>query len=194
MRNIIDTLTKQELQKVKFIELEKDETLFHEDEICKYIGIVIFGEIVVSSFSYNGDEIVYNIIHSDGMFGNNLIFSKEKKFKGNVISKVKTRLALINEDDFTYLLMNNEAFLKEYLRIESDFTKSLNERIKLLSFDDAEERFFYFLFINNNKIEFKSISSLATTLSLARETLSRLISKLVRENKIIKSKHNISKK
>lgn len=194
MRNIIDTLTKQELQKVKFIELEKDETLFHEDEICKYIGIVISGEIVVSSFSYNGDEIVYNIIHSDGMFGNNLIFSKEKKFKGNVISKVKTRLALINEDNLTHLLMNNEAFLKEYLRIESDFTKSLNERIKLLSFDDAEERFFYFLFINNNKIEFKSISSLATTLSLARETLSRLISKLVRENKIAKSKHNISKK
>lgn len=194
MRNIIDTLNKQELNKIKFVNLKKDETLFHEDEICKFVGIVISGEIVVSSFSYNGDEIIYNIIHPSGMFGNNLIFSKEKKFKGNVIAQENSKIALIDENVLTYLLMNNELFLKEYLQIESEFTKSLNERIKLLSFSDAEERFFYFLFINNNKVEFKSISSLAATLSLARETLSRLISKLIKENKIIKSKHYISRK
>ena len=105
----------------------------------------------------------------------------------------KSIVVSIKKDNLITLLSSNKEFLKEYLKIQSDFGKSLNSRIKLLSIDSALERFEYYLFINKGEIEFKTVTSLATELGLKRETLSRLISKLEKENVIKRSLHHISK-
>ena len=82
-------------------------------------------------------------------------------------------------------------FLKAYLRLQSDNAKSLNDKIKLLSFKNIEERFIYYLYLNNNEITFSSITNLASLLNIERETLSRLISKLVNKKLISKENNHI---
>ena len=54
------------------------------------------------------------------------------------------------KDNLVSILMNNEKFLLTYLSIHSEFTKSLNTKIKLLTFLSAKERFLYYLFINKS--------------------------------------------
>ena len=97
---------------------------------------------------------------------------------------------LIPKQNLTQILQENQVFLEAYLEYQSLFSQSLNTKIKLLSFDSAEERFLYFLYINKNKIEFDSVTSLATELFMKRETLSRLISKLIKE-KVVDRKNNV---
>ena len=184
MSNLYTLLTDKEKQTVRINRYEKGSTIFHEDELCEYIGIILQGEINILSYSFSGKEIVYNFLKEDEVFGNNLIFSDQPHFRGNVISVSKSKIALIHKKDLLSILQHNESFLTEYLRIQSNFGKELNARIKLISLENAEDRLMYYLYLNKGKITYKSITSLATSLSLARETLSRLITKLISENKI----------
>lgn len=191
--NILSLLDKQERQLVSVRSYNKNDVLHREGDKCEEITIVSEGKIKIISYSFSGKEIVFNELGKNQIFGNNLLFSSEPNYKGDVISADKSIVVSIKKDNLITLLSSNKEFLKEYLKIQSDFGKSLNSRIKLLSIDSALERFEYYLFINKGEIEFKTVTSLATELGLKRETLSRLISKLEKENVIKRSLHHISK-
>lgn len=191
---IINLLNENEQKLIKYKHLKKDEVLYYEADLCSYVGIVIEGNIKIVSYLNDGKEIIYNTIKENNMFGNNLIFSSNPYYKGNIISTTDTKVALIYKDDLLSILSSNVEFLKEYLKIHSNFSKELNSKIKLLSISNAIERFYYYLHENNNIIYVKSITQLATNLCLQRETVSKLISKLIKENKIIKRDYYITLK
>ena len=188
---IIDLLISEEKRMMKLINIKKDEILYYENDTCDSIGIVLEGEIKISSYSYNGNEIIYNLLTKGEMFGNNLVFSVDNKYRGNVKANKDSKIYIIHKDNLIKILMNNELFLKEYLSIQSEFTKSLNTKIKLLSFDNAKERLLFYLSINNNKVKLKSVTHLAHELYLSREATSRLISSLVNERIIKRNKNEL---
>ena len=191
MSNLLETLKKDELVKIKIVSLSKEQILFHEGDVCEHVGVVIDGEIEITSYSYGGKEIIFNHLYSGMVFGNNLIFSSKPVYKGSIIAKKPSKVALIYKNQLISILKNNDDFLLKYLQYQSDMGKDLNGKIKLLSLDNAEERFFYYVHSQNGVITYSSITKLASVLSLQRETLSRLISKLVKEKKIIKDNHLI---
>ena len=185
--NILELLKNDEKHLVQYLHLPEDTVLFREDDRCESIGIVITGEVSIRSYLPDGSIVTYNTLKDDEIFGNNLVFSSEPFYKGDIIAQKDTDAALIRKEDLLYLLTHNEAFLLEYMRIQSNFGKSLNNRIRLLSMSSAEERFFFHLHENHNQLTFRSISDLAGILYLERETLSRLLSRLEKEHKIIRS-------
>lgn len=191
--NILSYLGKEERKCLIVQSFNKNQIIFHEGDLCDCVSIVTSGTIQITSYSFSGKEVVFNTLNKNQIFGNNLIFSSEPFYKGSVVSTTKSTIVFIKKDDLLKLLATNSSFLKEYLRVQSDFGKHLNARIKLFSIDSAKERFEYYLFINKGEIDFKTISSLANELNLKRETLSRLISKLEKENVIKRSLHHISK-
>ena len=79
-----------------------------------------------------------------------------------------------------------------YLQAQSDKAKALTARIQLLSFPSAEERLFYYASKNNNQIIFKNVTSLAATIGVQRETLSRLLTSLTKRHLIKKEKGKIT--
>ena len=146
-KNLLNILNEREKSNITYKRISKNEILFNENEKCKYVGIVIQGELIISSYSYNGNEIIYNILEDNDIFGNNLLFSTSPFYKGNIIAKKDTLIALLDEENLLNILSSNKVFLKEYLKIQSDNAKQLNQTIKLLSFINAEERFLYYLTI-----------------------------------------------
>ena len=161
----------------------------HEQKECKTIGVVEQGEVSIKSFFANGKEVVYNTIQKGQMFGNNLIFSSNPHYRGDVISEQEAIIFFINKESLLSIMQKDGEFLNLYLTRQSDFSKTLNLKIKLLTISAASDRLIYFLTINKNKIQYKSITKLANELYLTRESLSRTLKKL-KENKII----NVSKK
>ena len=188
---IIDLLTEQEKNYLIYKSFKEDEVLFYENDVCNTLGVVIEGELKISSFTFEGNEIIYNELVRGSVFGNNLLFSKDNRYKGDIRATSKGKVALIKKDDLVKLLTSNESFLKEYLSIQSDFARSLNSKIKLLSFTNAKERLLYYLFINNNHVKYKSITGLSKNLYLSREATSRLISALEKDKIINRKNHEI---
>ncbi len=191
MNNILDLLKENERKNIITKELEMEDILFYEGDECECIGVVISGKIVISSYTFSGNEIIYNILESGDIFGNNLLFSNDQKYRGNVIAKEKSEVAIINKNSLLDILKTNDEFLKEYLYIQSNFTISLNTKLKLLAFDSASDRFYFYMSLNGNKITYKTITELSNRLFIKRETLSRLLSKLEKDGEIIRDKNTI---
>ncbi len=180
---IFELLSSNEIKLGRLLKFKKEQILFHEDDECLYVGIVVKGEIKIVSFSLSGQEIVYNVIKENQMFGNNLLFSKNPYYKGHVLASSDGELLLFNKENLLKILQSNKDFLSTYLSQQAEFSKNLNSAIKLLSLNSAEERLLYYL-KEHNPLRFKSISSLAESLYLSREATSRLVSKMIKENKV----------
>lgn len=189
---LLNVLNKKEHQMIKGYQIAKGNTIFNEGDICESIGIVVSGKIDIVSYSFEGKEQIINSLKAGEIFGNNLIFSSNPIYRGNVIAKEKSVIAFINKENLIYLLQNNKDFLELYLQAQSDKAKSLTARIQLLSFTNAEERLFYYANKNHNQITFKSVTSLAATIGVQRETLSRLLTSLSKRHLIKKEKGKIT--
>ncbi|MBR6260001.1 MAG: Crp/Fnr family transcriptional regulator, partial [Erysipelotrichaceae bacterium] len=161
-------------------------TLFYENDCCGEIGIVKYGKLLITSYPENGNPIIYNRLKEDDMFGNNLLFSSQPFYKGDVIAESDSGIILIKKDVLIGFLEENTDFLLAYLQIQADSGKRLHSRIRLLSIDSAQERFITYLRENGNKITYSSVSDLADDLFIRRETLSRLLSKLIKNKVVIK--------
>ena len=184
--NIIVLLNEKEKERLIFKELRKGETLFYENDCCGEIGIVKYGKLLITSYPENGNPIIYNRLKEDDMFGNNLLFSSQPFYKGDVIAESDSGIILIKKDVLIGFLEENTDFLLAYLQIQADSGKRLHSRIRLLSIDSAQERFITYLRENGNKITYSSVSDLADDLFIRRETLSRLLSKLIKNKVVIK--------
>lgn len=180
---LFELLGKEELKFGRLFKFKKEQILFNEEDECSYVGIVVSGELKIATYTSSGQEIIYNVIKENQMFGNNLLFSKNPYYKGSVIANSNGEVILFNKDNLLKILQSNKEFLESYLSFQADFSKSLNSTIKLLSLSSAEERLLYYL-KEHHPLKIKSISSLSESLYLSREATSRLVSKLIKEGKI----------
>jgi len=177
MIKILDFLTSE--KSTSFI---KNDIIFKENDECDYVGFIKNGSVKIVSYTNNGTEVIYNIIKKGEIFGANLIFSSNPIYRGDVQAIEDCEIYLLSKDQLLSLMTNNKEFLLMFLEIQSDFSKQLNLNIKLLTFKSAEEKVMYFLDLNHGIIKIKTISSLANTLFLSRESLSRTLHKLQKTN------------
>ena len=189
---LLNVLSKKEHKLVQGYQVAKNSIIYHEGDLCENIGIVVSGKIDIASYSFEGKEQIINSLKAGDIFGNNLLFSSEPVYRGDVIAKEKSVIAFINKENLVYLLQNNQDFLNSYLKAQSDKAKSLTARIQLLSFTNAEERLFYYASKNDNVIVFKNVTALAATIGVQRETLSRLLTSLIKRHLIKKEKGKIT--
>ena len=189
---ILNVLSKKEHQMVKGYQIAKGNVIYHEGDVCENIGIVISGKVDIVSYSFDGKELLINSLKPGEIFGNNLLFSSSPIYRGDVVAKEKSVVAFINKENLVYLLQNNPDFLDLYLQAQSDKAKTLTARIQLLSFPNAEERLFYYASKNNGVITFKNVTTLAATIGVQRETLSRLLTNLIERHLIKKEKGKIT--
>ena len=189
---LLQVLNKKEHKLVNGYQVTKNSIIAHEGDVCENIGVIVSGKIDIVSYAFKGKEMLLNSLKAGDIFGNNLIFSSDPIYRGDVIAKEKCVIAFVNKENLIFLLQNNQDFLKLYLQAQSDFGKSLNARIQLLSFTNAEERLFYYASKNDNVIIFKNVTALAAQIGIQRETLSRLLTSLVNRHLIKKEKGKIT--
>ena len=185
MNKIANFLTKNSGIRFDEIHANKNETLFFEGDECKYVAIILSGKISIISYFSDGKEIIYNVLGKGEMFGNNLIFSSEPYYRGDVVATEESDIAYISKDELIKALSNDSELLEQYLKQQSDFSKTLNFKIKLLTIDSAKDRLVYYLTFNKGTITYKSVTKLAKELYLSRETLSRTMYKLADSGEII---------
>ena len=189
---ILNILNKKEHRLVKGYQIAKGNIIYHEGDTCESIGIIVSGKVDIVSYSFEGKEMLINSLKTGDIFGNNLLFSSSPVYRGDVIAKEKSVIAFINKENLEFLLQNNKDFLELYLQAQSDKAKALTARIQLLSFPNAEERLFYYASKSNGIITFKNVTTLAATLGVQRETLSRLLTTLIKRHLIKKEKGKIT--
>ena len=106
---------------------------------------------------YNDKEIKFNFLRKNSMFGHNLLFNQNLKYKAHIIAVGNTKILHLNKEEFLKSLQNPN-ILEEYLKYMSWFTINDKEAIKILKIQKLEDRIFYILNTNKKVYRFKNIS------------------------------------
>ena len=131
------------LFKIKNIKAES--LVFSEGDTCESLGIVLSGEIKVSTLTALNKEYTINILNKGDLFGDVLLFSNNNSYLGDGIALKDSKILYISKLNLLTLLKNTK-ILENYLELISNKTSTINNRLKLLSQNSIEDRVLFFFY------------------------------------------------
>ena len=188
-----DELAKVE-QLTRRKEFKKNAVILQENETGTYMYIVFSGKIKVVQMNEEGKEQIV-AIHKKGDFFGEMSLLDGKTQPAIVMAMEATTVGLISKSDFEAYLLKDEHVVRQIILLLCDRLRDSWLMLKVLSFADAENRVRAVLThvsalygikdtrgtIIPWKLTHKEIADYA---SLARETVSRLLSRFSRTGEI----------
>ena len=177
---------------------KKETLIFNEKEECKYLALILEGEVHISTLTYNDKEYTISVLNKNDTFGEFLLFSNNTQYLGDIIASSNTKIAFIDKSNLLELLQD-KVILENYLKLLSKKSMANQEKIKIYSQKNIEDRILFYLFEESKKknskiIKIKSKENLALLLNIPRPSLSRSLIKLKNESLIEYDKHSITLK
>lgn len=173
----------------------QDSLVFSEDENCLGLGIILSGQLTISTLSNNDKEYTINIIDENDIFGENLLFTDNNKYLGDGIATKNLRIIIIKKE-LLLEMFSDKIFLENYLHLIANKNTKLRQRLKLLSQKTIEDRIMFYLYSEQKRLKTKTIpilnkEILANTLNIPRPSLSRELIKLKEKGLIDYAKYFI---
>ena len=172
----------------KFIykKYQSNTLLFHEGEECKELGIILKGQLTISTITSLDKEYIINILNKNDIFGDTLLFAEKTLYLGDGILTKDSEVLFISKE-LLLEMFKDQNFLLNFLSITAKKSSDLRNRLKLLSHKSIEERILFYLDserkrLKTKKIPIKSKESLAQLLNVPRPSLSRELIKLKEKN------------
>lgn len=169
----------------------RNQIIFSEGEKCSKIGIIIEGEIKISTITHHEKEETFTIVKKGDIFGNSLIFSSSPYYLGDITATQKTTICFISKSDLIKELSLHPDLLESYINIISDKAIRIKQQNKLLAHKNIRDRIsYYFITLskqqNSNIIQLPSITKLSNELSLPRPSVSRELTNMENDGLILR--------
>ena len=172
----------------------RGQVVLFEEDTAKYMYIIFSGKVRVVQVSDEGKERIMAIHKRNDFFGEMALFDG-KTAPATVIAMEETEIGLLSKENFEKFLLNNEKIMQQFLSMLCTRLRESWLMLKILSFADAEERVRAVLkdmirlygvkdqrgVLVDLKLTHKDIANFA---SVSRETVSRLLSRLIKEGEI----------
>lgn len=174
----------------------RNEIIFNEGDLCRYIGLIVKGNVQINTFTYTGNEYTITNLTKDDIFGENLLFTDRPYYLGDVVSLNESQIILIDKSNFIYLMQNDKQFLTNFLTLQANKHLQSQKRIKVLLQKTIRDKIMFYLYDevktkNTNIIPIISKENLATLLNIPRPSLSRELIKMKQEKLIDYNRHSI---
>lgn len=185
-------LTSQQVESIlpcityKIASYNTDQRVYNKGDIVKNLGIVLEGQLAISSESADGKRSVVTHIDPNQIFGEALIFSTGHAIPHDVTATMPTKVLFFTTDFFLAPCdtdcpnaASHTEVIKNLLRILSDRTMVLNRKIKYLTAPTLKIKlamYLYDLHIASGLLNFNmpmNRDRLAEYLAVARPSLSR---------------------
>ena len=188
----------EELTDVEAIIVEKkykkNSVILMEDETKSYMYIIFSGKIKVVQTSPRGKEQIL-VIHKKGDFFGEMSLLDGKTQPATIVAMEDATVGLITKGDFESYFLKNDKALQEIISLLCERLRESWMMLRILSFSDAEQRVRAVLThvsslygvkdlrgtIIPMKLTHKEIADYA---SLARETVTRLLSSFCQSGEI----------
>jgi len=166
--------------------LEKRDTLFHERDTGHAFYLVGGGTIGLYKGTDDGREVVIKMVHRGEIFAEVVLF-EQNSYPVTAVALRPSLVFIIPKVQFVGLLAD-EQFRNDFMRMLMRKQRYLAERIRFLTMHDVEERFFMFLKEHYGSAAQITLTyskkDIAAAIGTTPETYSRLVARLVREDRI----------
>jgi CRP-like cAMP-binding protein len=173
----------------------KDDVVFHADESGDVFCLIKEGEVKVTMISPEGKEIILSMMGPGEFFGEMALLDDAPR-SATVIATEALELVTIWRNDFLQILQENFSIARKVLAELSRRLRNASNRIESLATMDVYgrlARFFLDLAAENGKqldngyvaVTRPTHQAIANTIGTSRETVSRLIHDLMRQNLLL---------
>jgi len=173
----------------------KDDVIFHADESGDVFCLIREGQVKVTMISPEGKEIILSMLGPGDFFGEMALLDDEPR-SATVVAMEPLDLVTIWRSDFLQILSENFSIAKKVLAEISRRLRTASNRIESLATMDVYGRLARF-FLDLAKEEGKVLDNgyvavtrpthqaIANMIGTSRETVSRLIHDLMRQNLLL---------
>jgi CRP-like cAMP-binding protein len=173
----------------------KDDVVFHADESGDIFCLIREGQVKVTMISPEGKEIILSLLGPGDFFGEMALLDDEPR-SATVIATESLEIVTIWRSDFLQILAENFTIAKKVLAEISRRLRYASNRIESLATMDVYgrlARFFLDLAKKRGKVldnGYVAVTrpthqSIANMIGTSRETVSRLIHDLMRQNLLL---------
>lgn len=173
----------------------KDDAVFHADEIGDVFYLIREGQVKVTMTSPEGKEIILSILAAGDFFGEMALFDNEPR-SATVIAMEPIEVVSIWRTDFLHILSENFSITQKVLGELSKRLRNASNRIESLATMDVYgrlARFFLDLARQSGKVldnDYVAVirpthQAIANMIGTSRETVSRLIHDLMKQNLLL---------
>jgi CRP/FNR family transcriptional regulator, cyclic AMP receptor protein len=172
----------------------KNSIILSEDEAKEYMYIVFSGRVKVVHISHEGREQILAIRKKGDYFGEMSLLDGKTQ-PATVVAMEDATVGLISKNDFESILLKNDKVLRQIIFMLCDRLRGSWSMLRALSFEDAENRVRAVLTHVSSQYGIKDMrgdiiplkmthQEIADHASLARETVSRLLSRFCQAGEI----------
>jgi CRP/FNR family cyclic AMP-dependent transcriptional regulator len=173
----------------------KDDVIFHADESGDVFCLIREGQVKVTMISPEGKEIILSLLGPGDFFGEMSLLDDEPR-SATVVATEVLDLVTIWRSDFLQILQENFSITRKVLAELSRRLRSASNRIESLATMDVYgrlARFFLELAQDSGKsldngyvaVTRPTHQAIANMIGTSRETVSRLIHDLMRQNLLL---------
>ena len=173
----------------------KDDVIFHADESGDVFCLIKEGQVKVTMISPEGKEIILSLLGPGEFFGEMALLDDEPR-SATVVATEALELVTIWRSDFLQILGENFTIAKKVLAELSKRMRNASNRIESLATMDVYGRLARF-FLDLAREQGKTLDNgyvavtrpthqaIANMIGTSRETVSRLIHDLMRQNLLL---------
>jgi len=173
----------------------KDDVIFHADESGDIFCLIKEGQVKVTMISPEGKEIILSLLGPGGFFGEMALLDNEPR-SATIIATEPLEIVTIWRSDFLHILIENFSITQKVLAELSKRLRSASNRIESLATMDVYGRLARF-FLDTARQSGKVLDNgyvavtrpthqaIANMIGTSRETVSRLIHDLMKQNLLL---------
>lgn len=179
-------------EEIKIEEYDTEEEILFQGDKLQSAIFILSGVLKGCKNKESGKIIEVERFGSGTLIAPVFIFAEENIIPVDLISVGKSQIVSINRESFFNLLMSNHQAMREFLKASSEKTHAISEKIVENS-ETIGEKVKKYIRENSSegKIRFEfSVKELSEQFSVERPSLSRVISKYVKDGKLKKLEKN----
>lgn len=165
-------------------EFEKNQVIYLQNEVCQTLDIILEGKVSVQRIEEDGHILRIETFSGGNILGANLIFSTRNVYPMTVVSETNTLIIRMQKDLVLELGKTNMGFMAGLLKVISDRTLVLTDKINTISPRSIRKKIIDFLLeeyrLQGADVIVLGISKreLAERLGMQRTSLSRELARM----------------
>ena len=186
---IDEKIIKNILEKTKY-DIKKyspDESIAFRGDEVKGLYIILKGTLTTEMLTEEGNVIKIEELVPSDVIASAFVFGKKNSFPVDLISKDEAEILFIERKEFLKILFSEEKILENFLNEVSNKTQLLTSKI-WNSFNNKtiKKKFCDYVKKNqkNNLFSIQNLGALAEFFGVERPSLSRVLSDLVKDEKL----------
>ncbi|MGM0446129.1 MAG: Crp/Fnr family transcriptional regulator [Bacillota bacterium] len=180
---------------------KKDEIIFFEGEKGDYIYIIKKGKVKMLKMNQNGDEQILNIFKKDDILAEVILFDKEN-YPATAIALSEVEIFTINSRELSKIFLDHPQITVKVMKVMSTRLRRAQQNIRDFGLKDSKSRLASLLYHlaerhgdqKDNEISislFLTQKELANMIGTTRETVSRTLKSIEKQNIISTSRQKI---